>query len=365
MGEQWVDAVRVGRHGIAPSDWDDFAIRCEGGYRSAYRHNTGWVLKRGPRARLRRFELVSRGPTGTRKVGQAVVGSTRRGGAFLDRLLLLPECQSLWPLAMEAVLRCLPDGVYAYGWEQNLEPPREQMLAAIPGVSVDRVRALVVECVDFASWPSWDAYYQAVSANVRRNVKKARSSIQDLEVVAERGTGSLRHLPAMVRLRSSMYQRKHLRFRALGAVVSTMANAFVGGTREFIALAVGDGRPLAAFRGSTFGRNTYYHDGGSVPDNHGAAWFLTVEMLRAAYERDPRGRFVMGYVDPQLHDEQLGGGLLRSRRACRVTDSPTSVVTFSWRGGGADHGVKGEPSDHVLPDQTFPWLSEPNAVTGP
>jgi hypothetical protein len=86
---------------------------------------------------------------------------------------------------------------------------------------------------------------------------------------------------------------------------------------------------LAAFHGQVFARNTYYTDGGSDAGISGAAWFLITEMARRAYEGDPEGRFVMGYLDPALHDESVGGGLVRSRRSMRVTSYPTAIVTLT------------------------------------
>jgi hypothetical protein len=56
-------------------------------------------------------------------------------------------------------------------------------------------------------------------------------------------------------------------------------------------------------------------------------------MLEEAYRRNPAGKFVMGYVDHSIHDDAVGAGLLRSRRACRAAEFPTSVVTFRTSAG--------------------------------
>jgi hypothetical protein len=81
-----------------------------------------------------------------------------------------------------------------------------------------------------------------------------------------------------------------------------------------------------------FGTHTYYLDGGSRPANKGAAWYLQRSMLQRAWERHPgRAIFIMGYVDFGTHDEAVGGGLLRSRKAVRASDYETAVVTFDYR----------------------------------
>jgi hypothetical protein len=99
---------------------------------------------------------------------------------------------------------------------------------------------------------------------------------------------------------------------------------------EYAFTAVAPGKALAAFSGFRFGSCTYYFDGGSAGGHSGASWFLMMNMLREAYERALDGKFVMGYFDYATYAEEVGGGLVRSRRSCRVTDYPTSIGDFTW-----------------------------------
>jgi hypothetical protein len=99
----------------------------------------------------------------------------------------------------------------------------------------------------------------------------------------------------------------------------------------FTAVVSGQNRVLGAIFGVEFGPHVYYDSGGSRPDNGGAAWHLTLAMLRRTYERNPRtAKFIMGYVDYATHDENIGGGLLRFRQSCRVSAYPTGVVRFAY-----------------------------------
>ena len=94
-------------------------------------------------------------------------------------------------------------------------------------------------------------------------------------------------------------------------------------------------QPLAGFIGYEFGPHTYYLAGGSRGSNNGAAWYLQKLMLQRAWERSGGcAKFVLGYVDYAIHDEAVGGGLLRSRRSVNASDYETSVVTFRYERPG-------------------------------
>lgn len=325
-----IQAIAFNR--IDAADWDELAARCDASFRGSHADVRAWAVKQAFRARTRfyRLHLDRDSPP----IGQCAVATKRGGGVFLDRLALLPEHQDLWVPAMRALLRQLPSGVYTYGWELNLEAGRQSELAEIDGVGDVRTRPITVDAVEFGRWDSWESYHRAISENVRRNAKKAVKEVPDLHLDVRTGLAALRLLRPLVTLRETMYERKEVGFRRGVATLNTVARMVASHERTLAAVATGGGRPLAAFSGLTFGRNTYYLEGGSAPDNRGVSWFLLVEMLRRAYERDSSGRFVMGYVDYDLHDEARSGGLLRSRRSCRVTSLDTSIVRFSWRNDG-------------------------------
>jgi hypothetical protein len=254
---------------------------------------------------------------------------------FLDGLLLQPRYDALWVHAMGALLEKLGPGTYCYGSELSLEAAREEDLKSVRGVAVEIVRPLVVHSVDFGRWPTWSDYWSAISNNSRRNAKRAEQTIPGLKLVVREGLISALDIPKLIRLRASMYERKGLEFQALRAGASYLGS-IAGCPEHVVTAAVYKGRhAIAAFSGIEFGTHTYYRDGGSLAEHRGAAWYLQLAMLRRAYDRHgAAGKFIMGYVDFASHDEAVGGGLLRSRRALRVTDYPTSCVTFSYRGNG-------------------------------
>lgn len=323
--------IRDWRH-VDGTSWDRFAMRWGATFRGTRRHILAWSVKRGFRTRVRFIEVWRNveGDTSLRKTAQVAVALRGREGVFLDRLVLRGDETVDWIGCMAPVMEKLPSGSYTYGWELNTEAAREGDIAALSGVQVIGVRPLVIHAVDFASWSRWDDYYRAMSTNVRRNVKKAHQEFADLRVDRAEGWRAILLVRALLGLRTDMYQRKGLRFREAAAFMNTLANALVGSRHFFTSVATTGPRPLAAVSGVVFGGTTYYMEGGSSSDNRGASWFLLVDMLKRAYERDPLGRVVMGYVDPSTHNEEVGGGLLRSRRSCRVTDIETSIVRFVW-----------------------------------
>jgi hypothetical protein len=325
-------AVEIPARSANAAAWNAFAIACGGSFRSERRHLRGWAAKHIGRYRLRLFELRSGAGAGAERIGQCAVGVGRHDSMFLDRPLLAPGGEPRWTDAVDALLAKLGPGRYRYGWELNMEPDRTAELAEIGGVTIASSRPITVQAIDFSGWPDWPSYWRSISNNVRRNVKKARSEIPDLDLVTRRGPAAVRSVPDLIRLRSVMYDRKGIRFRAAGATAAAVGSALVGSGNAFVSIACGDGRPLAALSGVDFGPNTYYLDGGSRSDNQGASWYLLTESIRSAYDADPQGRFVMGYVDHATHDESVGGGLLRSRQSCRVSDYPTAMVTFDHAG---------------------------------
>jgi hypothetical protein len=325
-----VSVVEVRRKAVDEASWDDWAQRCGGSVRSSLSHARGWSVRHSLKSRLRLFELYIADGARVRKMGQFILSDSTREKIFLDRIQLLPADSGLWVEAMASILKAVGSGAYRYGWELNLEEPREEYFRKIPGVVVDSVRSITVEAVDFSQWDTWEAYLRGTSNNIRRNAKKALTEFPDLALVSSRGLRSVRQIPSLIQLRSSMYRRKGISFRAVQAATSTLGHTLSSPDYVFTVLAVGAGKAQAAFNGSAFGSNTYYTDGGSRADNNGAAWYLMIEMLKQAYNRAPDGKFIMGYVDHSTHDESIGGGLLRARRSCRVTDYETSVVWFRW-----------------------------------
>jgi len=313
-----------------PDRWDSFAQHCDASYRSAHSWLRAWSNKGFLRHEMKLLELFHAG----RKIGQCAVGIGAREGIFLDRLQLDPACRDLWTEAMAIVLAELGPRQYVYGWDLNLEAPREDDLRSIAGVTVEAVCPLTVHAVDFGRWDSWSEYWKSTSSNTQRNAKRAEK--ENVEVVVRQGLASLSHVRAITRLRSmyerkGLHERKGLDFGPAKVLASYVATHVTCRTYSLTAIAYDGTTPLAGFSGMEFGANTYYIDGGSAPANKGAAWLIQMVMLKRAWERySGRGKFIMGYVDYATHDDAVGGGLIRSRKAVKASDHPTSVVTFTF-----------------------------------
>lgn len=243
---------------------------------------------------------------------------------------MLPGCGERWTEVMAAILKACGGGAFEYGWEMNLEPPRENELATIEGVAVDDVTPMVVQAIDFTQWDSWDSFMRGIRKGARQSAQFARRDIPDLRLETFRGLSAVAAIPDLVRLRLNLSSRKGLRLRALDLVTSYLGWMLLCRNQTVARLAHGRGRVLAAYLGLEFSINTYYQEAASVPDNGGASWALLLYCIKDAYDRSPGGRFVMGYVNYALYKEEVGGGLVQSRHAVRAVDFPTSVVRFRY-----------------------------------
>ncbi|MBZ6079396.1 hypothetical protein [Microvirga puerhi] len=231
---------------------------------------------------------------------------------------------------MGAVLKHVGPGRYRYGWHLNLEQAREEDLRDVPGIEMENIRPLTVHAVDFRRWSNWDEYWAGTSNNTRRNAKRAEKA--DLHVQTRVGLKCLLHVSAIIRLRSVMYERKGIQFDWIRALLSYIGGHLTAPSHRISAIISEMGQPQAAFIGFEFGTHTYYIAGGSQPSNNGVAWYLQKLMLYRAWERTGgRATYIMGHVDYETHDETIGGGLLRSRRAVNASNYETSVITFRYR----------------------------------
>jgi hypothetical protein len=311
--------------------WDAFAKLCGCSVKSTQAHLTGWRIKNQLHYRLRLFEIYWMYGRAWRKVGQCALGIAKQGKHFfLDRLQLLPGHEHLWTGAMQAVLENTGRGVYEYGWELNPEPPRSDDLAAIPGVGIEDETPLVVQAIDFSRWGSWDDYFRDLRKGARQSAQFAYRDIPDLGFVTLKGRRAILGLPALVRLKMQLSRRKGIGVKLRELVTSYLGAALLSPEHTITRLARGHGRVLAAYYGAEFGGNYLYLEAASEAGNQGASWALLLSMIQRSYENDPRGQFIMGYVNYALHDEELSGGLIRSRTACRASDYPTSIVVFRY-----------------------------------
>jgi hypothetical protein len=325
-----VSVGEVNLRQVSPGDWDRDATRSGASMRSAHSHLVRLGMRfflRGS-ARTFRIHLVNDGrPT---PIGHYTILLRRGVKRFYDGLNLFPEYRDRWMQAMTEALRDAGEGCYEYGWQWNPEPPRDVQLASIPGVKVISSQPILVQGVDFSHWPRWESYYRAVSENARRNAKRAQKLHRDLALNVITGIATLGQVPCLVAMRAAMYRRKGLRFNSHRMFMGSVAGTLVCPSQAIIALAVGGGRVLAIQRNVEFGDVHYFIDGAASARPDGGAWFLQLGLLRRAYQKTPNGKYLMGYVGSGETDERAEG-LLRSRRALRVTDWAASLIRFDWR----------------------------------
>ncbi|PTM97177.1 hypothetical protein [Mycoplana dimorpha] len=320
-----VEVVPIKLDARHSDQWDAFAQECGASFQSAHAWLRGWSLKTRFRQRLELFAFYRSGE----KIGQCAVGVSKSERAFLDALALKPGCEPLWADCMAAALAHLGSGQYRYGWHLTLEKSRETDLRALSGVTIESVRPLTVQAIDFRRWPSWDGFWASTSSNTRRNAKRGEQA--GLRVAVRTGLACLLHVVAVARLRSMMYERKGIEFDRVRTVAAYVGGHLTAPQYRLAAIASDGKHPLAGFIGYEFGMHTYYLAGGSRGSNNGAAWYLQKLMLQRAWERSGgRAKFILGYVDYAIHDEAVGGGLLRSRRSVNASDHETSVVTFRY-----------------------------------
>ncbi len=280
------------------------------------------------RTRMRFFETTLDGA----KIAQCAVGWERGSCVFMPGLQLAPGFDDRWTEILVSLMDILGACEVTYGGRLSLEPSREGELTTIPGVTIHTVRPIVVQAVDFSRWKSWDDYYSAISQNSKRNAAKAAKD-GSLEFRVWGGFKALSQVMHLARLRQSTATRKNLGVGAFSAAWSAGVWILCCPKPSLLFLVRARGRALAAAYGWRIGDNFWYFQSGSADNNGGAAWWFTIETLKRCYDMlGPKGKFVMGYIDYSLHEDEKGGGLLRSRQSCRVTDFQTSLVTFNYRG---------------------------------
>jgi len=293
---------------------------------SHLRHLNFRLLGKG---RAETFILTATADGMCEPIGCFVLVSDGKTRKFYDNIALTPAYADHWREAIQAVLAHFGPGDYEWGWEWSLEPSRQADLEALPGVQILDAQAIVVHAVDFSQWPTWNDYWRAISENSRRNAQKAERANDGLKIVVRTGLSAIRSAGPLTRLRSAMYSRKGLGFRSLRTFLGYVAGVLLCPEQAMTASAEAGGRVLAAYHGVEFGQNTYYLDGAAAEGAEGGSWFLLLTMVRRAYERAPKGRFLMGYIGSALTRE-VPEGLIRSRRSLRVSEWPTCLIKFRW-----------------------------------
>lgn len=312
--------------------WDAFARRCAAGLRSSSSRLQSIRLKAPLGHSLQLWEVYVPRADGPRKIAQCAVAHHRGRTIFYDGLQVLPEALHLWPALMKELLAALGPGEFEYGWEWSLEPPREDELSTMAGVRILSVRAVDVHGVDFSRWPDWESYLRQVRKSVRYEAKIAEAKHPGLHLVHRRGWRALPSLATLNAARRGTLRRKGIPPKGFSTFAAHLVDTLMGRDLVLVATMRQGRRSLAWFFGHRFGALTYYWSGAQSPRAFGASWRLLLEMLKQAYDRDPGGKFLMGFVDRPDPNAHRAEGLLNSREALRVSCWPTSRVRFAWSG---------------------------------
>lgn len=225
--------------------WDRNAARSGASMRSAFAHLHGLGLKFLFRGAPKLFHVYLEADGERTQIGQYTLIFRGDSRVFYDGLHLYPEYRGLWAAAMTAVLADAGPGTYEYGWQWMPEPPREAELRTIPGVTLTHVRPILVQGVDFANWPDWDAYYRDISENIRRNARKAEKLHGDLKFTLVTGLAALTKVPALVAMRGDMYRRKQLAFNPLRIFAGYVTSILACPAQASIGVVTSGGRTLA------------------------------------------------------------------------------------------------------------------------
>lgn len=311
----------------AAAGWDEFAMAAGGSMESSLGWLRGWQLRHFSRARL--FEIGAGGV----RLGQCAVLTTREGHDLRDGVLMAPGAEALWSAAMAVILARIGAGRFRLGSKWRLAPPATAVVAALPGVTIVDETSFVVQTVDFSRWPDWQSYWADVSTNVRRNVARGERQAK-LQVAVNSGQGALLQLPMVFRRSLATHNRKAL--DGSGWRIAAHVAGEVIACRDHLVVATArlGRRPVSGKASIAFGRHVHYLGGGSSGDSggSGAGWLVMRALLQQAQSRGPGAQFIMGPFEAARHDEDQGGGLLRSRRACRVSDIPAAQTVFRYEG---------------------------------
>ncbi len=306
--------------------WDDFARRCGGSMEVSSAWLRGWQFRHRGQVRL----LVVEDDAGVR-VGQAAVTEARGVRTLHDRLLLAPGQEGCWAPAMQALLRRLGPGACVQGSRWSPAPPQSDALAALPGVEIEAIESFVVQAVDFDQWPDWDSYWRSVSRTLRQTVQAAETRDGGVELAVRAGRRAVIDVPQVVLAAFGVQRRKavfgehwYRVVHAGGTLVTCRDHLAVASVRQH-------GRLVASNASVEFGRVSHLLVGG-VRAGASGGWCSMKALLQRAQAQGPGAKFVMGAFEPSLHDEAAAGGLLRSRRACRVSDLPAARTRFHYHG---------------------------------
>jgi hypothetical protein len=271
--------------------WDVFAEACGASF-----HCCSAVL------RLRRLVgrvmalqfFVAHTDGRSEKIGQcgiAIVGARR---IFLDSLLVKPGWSALWQDCFAAAVEKAGSGDYRYGSNWSIETDLPAKILAVPGIASMRTDDGYLDVIDFRQWPSFDAYLQSVSSNIRRDVVRIERLSDRVLIEHRQGLAVLLVIHHLAALRRTVLPRYGKRTSAAAEYMRHVLKVLLFRRYARTTLARYHGKVHAIFYGTAFGPTLHYNSGATRRDINGFGAFLFVHVLRDWYERHPDGRVVLG-----------------------------------------------------------------------
>jgi Ser-tRNA(Ala) deacylase AlaX len=318
-----------------PEDWEGFAEKggCSFTALRGYIATTAIMFPQSGRVRC--FEVfIDNGGDRKTKLAQATVMTRRKEYKFLHRIAISSGFEELWSEAMLAILSHIGPGKFRYTWRISDEKSRSAAIGKLPSVTIESVRSLFNQSVYFSNWRSWDDYYEAISMIAKKESSRASKKIEGLNIVTKRGLAALTEVSFLAKCKVKTRAAKRVSFKVpfpglRFALVFALQSLLIG-DRQVVSVVRSGERRLAVLSGIEFGQYLFYIDGGRLDDWYGAQWYLIIETFKEFFSRRPNGVVEMGHFEPAGHVEEIGDGLLKSRRSLRVTDAPTSIVVFGY-----------------------------------
>lgn len=324
-------AVEVVRSTASSDEWDEFAKACDASFRCSYAGTHLWQLEHHVFSKVERLEFYLKiGPCPI-KIAQCAIGIGRAASVFSDTLQILPAFDVFFSDCLSAALELLGPGQYQYGSEWTIAPCRAATVSAISGISALQSRFVEVQAIEFSQWRDFASYYQSVSTNARRNVKKAEKAYDALTFSDQSGSGVLMDVVPLQVLRHKLFLRKGVRSSLAGLILRSTLRT-IATSRYSVSVSLAHrAQTLARYLGINFGRNVFYMESAAEQDHPYAASFLLKEMIRRGFEAsNGRGHFIMGPDDHQQRGTPAWDGLVRSRQQWNAVGRPTSVLTFAY-----------------------------------
>jgi hypothetical protein len=254
-------------------------------------------------------------------IGQCAVLQRRDAILFADRIHLIPEYDEYWSECLAALMEKIGPNTYHYGSLWNHERPRSFELDCVSPAGDAGGDIFHLDVVATRRWPDFATYLQSVSANVRRDYRKALLA-GNLRIVCRRGWRAIALILPIIECRAAVKHKNGAKYRQSSSTAIEVLKLAVKITlfdrRSLVAIVQRGKRPLAAFVGFEFGDRLYFLTGGTKPNRDGAGAWLMMNIMKELFEQQGNRELVLGYCRGRASPENYDQGLLLYRRKLRA-----------------------------------------------